>query len=92
VPTGEVGLLPSEARLHEPRVALDGGGDGLDVLRRVTAQAALWLAHGGTLLAEISDRQEQAACDTAWRGGLVPRVARSAELAATVLLASATTG
>jgi release factor glutamine methyltransferase len=92
VPTGEVGLLPAEARLHEPRVALDGGGDGLDVLRRVTAQAALWLAEGGTLLAEISDRQEQAACDTARRGGLVPRVARSAELAATVLLASRTTG
>ena len=91
VPTGEVGLLPGEARLHEPHVALDGGGDGLDVLRRVTAQAALWLAEGGTLLAEISDRQEQAACDTARRGGLVPRVARSAGLAATVLLASRTT-
>ncbi|MER6983079.1 putative protein N(5)-glutamine methyltransferase, partial [Streptomyces carpinensis] len=36
VPTGEVGLLPSEARDHEPPVALDGGADGLDVLRRVT--------------------------------------------------------
>ena len=56
VPTSEVALLPAEARLHEPRVALDGGGDGLDVLRRVAAQAPLWLAPGGSLLVEISER------------------------------------
>ena len=35
VPTGDIGLLPAEARLHEARLALDGGPDGLDVLRRV---------------------------------------------------------
>ena len=35
VPTSAVALLPREAREHEPRSALDGGGDGLDVLRRV---------------------------------------------------------
>ncbi len=92
VPTGEVALLPAEARLHESRVALDGGGDGLDVLRRVAAQARLWLAPGGSLLVEISERQEKAACETARRGGLVPRVARSAELAVTVLIASKPTG
>ena len=92
VPTGEVGLLPAEARLHEPQVALDGGGDGLDVLRRVTAQASRWLAPGGSLFVEISERQEAQACDTAMRGGLVPRVARSAELAVTVLIATMSTG
>jgi release factor glutamine methyltransferase len=92
VPTSEVALLPAEARLHEPRVALDGGGDGLDVLRRVAAQAPLWLAPGGSLLVEISERQEREACDTARRGGLVPRVARSAELAVTVLIASKPAG
>jgi release factor glutamine methyltransferase len=92
VPTGEVALLPAEARLHEPLVALDGGGDGLDVLRRVAAQAPLWLAPGGSLLVEISDRQESIACITTRRGGLVPRVARSAELAVTVLIASKPTG
>ena len=92
VPTGEVALLPPEARLHEPRVALDGGGDGLDVLRRVAAQALLWLAPGGSLLVEISERQESEACDTTGRGGLVPRVARSAELAVAVLIASKPTG
>jgi release factor glutamine methyltransferase len=92
VPTGEVALLPAEARLHESRVALDGGGDGLDVLRRVAAQAPLWLAPGGSLLVEISEGQELQACDTTRRGGLVPRVARSAELAVTVLIASKPAG
>jgi release factor glutamine methyltransferase len=92
VPTGEVALLPAEARLHEPQVALDGGGDGLDVLRRVAAQASLWLAEGGSLLVETTERQEQKACNTARRSGLVPRVARSPELAATVLIASRSTG
>jgi release factor glutamine methyltransferase len=92
VPTGEVGLLPPEARLHEPLVALDGGGDGLDVLRRVAGQARLWLGPGGSLLAEITERQEQQACETARRGGLVPRVARSPELAATVLVATRPAG
>ena len=40
VPTGEVGLLPPEARDYEARVALDGGADGLGVLRRVAAGRA----------------------------------------------------
>ena len=48
VPTGEIGYLPPEARAHEPRAALDGGADGLDVLRRVAAGAAGWLAPGGS--------------------------------------------
>jgi release factor glutamine methyltransferase len=92
VPTAEVGLLPAEARLHEPRTALDGGGDGLDVLRRVAAEASRWLAEGGSLLVETSERQEQAACKTTRRGGLVPRMARSAELGATVIVATRPAG
>lgn len=39
VPTDEVGLLPPEARDHEPLTALDGGADGLDILRRVAEEA-----------------------------------------------------
>lgn len=92
VPTGEVALLPAEARLHEPRAALDGGADGLDVLRRVAAEAPRWLAEGGSLLVEVSERQEQIACQTASRGGLIPRVARSAEFGATVIVATKPTG
>ena len=57
VPTDEVSLLPAEARDHEPRVALDGGRDGLDILRRVAAAAPQWLTPGGRLLVESSERQ-----------------------------------
>jgi release factor glutamine methyltransferase len=57
VPTGALPLLPPEARLHEPRVALDGGRDGLDVHRRVTAGAPAWLAPGGVVLGEVGEEQ-----------------------------------
>ncbi|MEU6217462.1 putative protein N(5)-glutamine methyltransferase [Streptomyces sp. NPDC047022] len=86
VPTGDVALLPSEARDHEPRVALDGGLDGLDVLRRVTAEASGWLAPGGLLLVETSERQVAAAREAFLRGGLDVRLAVSAELGANVLI------
>jgi release factor glutamine methyltransferase len=85
VPTGEVGLLPPEARVHEPQVALDGGADGLDVLRRVTAAAPRWLAPGGHLLVETSERQAPQAVEIFARDGLIPRVTRSAKLHATVI-------
>lgn len=75
VPTEEVGLLPPEAREHEPLVALDGGADGLDVLRRVTAAAAEWLAPEGHLLVETSERQAPRAVEHFTRHGLLPRVA-----------------
>ncbi|MFB8348423.1 putative protein N(5)-glutamine methyltransferase [Streptomyces niveus] len=87
VPTGEVGLLPSEARDHEPLVALDGGADGLDVLRRVTAEAPHWLAPGGHLLFETSERQVPDAVGTVRGDGLAPRVVTSEEWEATVVVA-----
>jgi release factor glutamine methyltransferase len=86
VPTGEVGLLPAEARVHEARVALDGGTDGLAVLRRVTADAAGWLAPGGHVLFETSERQAADAVAAVTRDGLVPQVARSEEDEATVVI------
>jgi release factor glutamine methyltransferase len=57
VPSGEIALMPSEARDHEPRLALDGGADGLDVQRRIAALAPEWLAPGGVLIIETSERQ-----------------------------------
>ena len=57
VPTGELDLLPREARLHEPRSALDGGPDGLEVLRRAVAAAPAWLAPGGRVVCEASEAQ-----------------------------------
>ncbi len=86
VPTEAMGLLPPEARIHEPRMALDGGADGLDVLRRVTAAAPRWLAPGGYLLVETSERQAPQTVETFARNGLIPRVASSDELNVTVVI------
>ncbi|GAA2518627.1 putative protein N(5)-glutamine methyltransferase [Streptomyces gobitricini] len=88
VPTEEVGLLPAEARVHEARVALDGGEDGLDVLRRVTAEAPAWLAPGGKLLFETSERQAAAAAAVVAGDGLVPHVVTCEDLYATVVIAT----
>src|SRR5581483_3454111 len=86
VPTGEIGLQPAEARLHEPRVALDGGADGLDVLRRVIAGAPPWLAPEGGVLVETSERQAPRAAEAMTGAGLAPRVASSDEMGATVVI------
>ncbi|MFD9194735.1 putative protein N(5)-glutamine methyltransferase [Streptomyces phaeochromogenes] len=86
VPSGEVGLLPPEARDHEPLVALDGGGDGLDVLRRVAGEAPRWLAPGGSLLVETSERQAGLAVEILADAELIPRLEVSEELYANVVI------
>jgi release factor glutamine methyltransferase len=86
VPTDAIELMPPEAREHEPRVALDGGMDGLDVQRRIAAGAPLWLAPGGHLLIETSKRQAPQTVETFTRNGLIPRVTSSDELDATVVI------
>jgi release factor glutamine methyltransferase len=70
VPSAAVASMPVEAREHEPRAALDGGPDGLDVLRRVAAEAPLWLREGGRLLAEIAAGQAAAAVAALTAAGL----------------------
>lgn len=89
VPTEAIDLMPPEARVHEPRVALDGGADGLDVLRRVTAAAPAWLAPGGHLLIETSEQQAPRALDAFTRAGLAPRLATDTERGATVVIGTA---
>lgn len=87
VPTASIALMPGEARLHEPLVALDGGVDGLDVVRRVVAAAAAWLAPGGHLLVETSDAQAPRVVEAVTRHGLIPRVVTSDELETVVVIA-----
>jgi release factor glutamine methyltransferase len=86
VPTEAIGLLPPEARIYEPWVALDGGADGLDIVRRVIAEASQWLAPGGYLLVETSERQAPQTVETFTRNGLIPRVVGSDDLDATVVI------
>ncbi len=57
VPTARIQDMPPEARDHEPRLALDGGTDGLDVHRRVVAAMHDWLTPDGVLVIETSTDQ-----------------------------------
>jgi len=86
VPTVEIGMMPPEARLFEARVALDGGLDGLDLQRRIAAEASGWLVPGGWLLIETSERQAPITAGILERAGLTARVEHSAELSATVVI------
>jgi release factor glutamine methyltransferase len=86
VPSGSIRLMPPEARLHEPRLALDGGLDGLDVVRRIVAGAKRWLAPGGRLLVETSRSQTPASVAAFERQGLAARIVTSDELDATVVI------
>ncbi|MFI7034746.1 putative protein N(5)-glutamine methyltransferase [Microbispora rosea] len=86
VPTGAIGLLPPEARVHEPQVALDGGADGLDIVRRVVDEADAWLAPGGHLLVETSEGQARATTDAVSRARLTARLTYDEELDATTVI------
>jgi release factor glutamine methyltransferase len=52
IPTTDLAALPAEVAGFEPRIALDGGADGLDVVRRIAEDAAEWLRPGGVLVME----------------------------------------
>jgi len=86
VPTDAIARMPPEARLHEARVALDGGPDGLEVQRRLVAAAPDWLAPGGHLLVETSAGQAPQTAAIFARHGLTPRVVHSRKLDATVVI------
>jgi release factor glutamine methyltransferase len=85
VPTGDVRLMPQEARDHEPLTALDGGIDGLDVVRRLIREVGAWLRAGGCVAVETSERQAPIAADVVAAQGLLPAVVADDELGATIV-------
>ena len=87
VPTEEIQRMPPEARDHEHRVALDGGGDGLQLHRRVTAGSTDWLAPGARLLIETSRGQSGRTADLCREAGLTASVRRDASTQSTVVVA-----
>jgi release factor glutamine methyltransferase len=89
VPTDEVAFLPAEARDHEPLVALDGGPDGLSVLRRAASGAPGWLVPGGVLLVETSERQAPEMASAMASAGLGAHVHTDEEYGAAVVTGSA---
>jgi release factor glutamine methyltransferase len=86
VPTDAIATMPPEARDHEPRLALDGGPDGLDVQRRLVAAAPAWLRADGWLLVETSRAQAQATSAAFRAAGLVPEVVRDEDVDGTAVI------
>ncbi len=70
VTDGEYGSLQYEIRLHEPKVALTAGEDGLDVIRVIVDGAASRLKHGGGLMIELDPAQAAATEDLMRNVGL----------------------
>jgi release factor glutamine methyltransferase len=60
VPTAEIERLQADVRAFEPNAALDGGPDGLAVIRRLLAEAPDWLTPHGVVLLELSPEQADA--------------------------------
>ncbi|MEV6236421.1 putative protein N(5)-glutamine methyltransferase [Lentzea sp. NPDC051838] len=84
VPTDDIQFMPTEARDYEARVALDGGTDGLEVMRRVAEQAATWLKPGGHLMSETSERQAPSALAAFTAAGLQAHLVTSEDTTAVV--------
>ena len=59
IPSAEIETLKPEVRDYDPRLALDGGADGLDCIRRIAAEAGGFLQPEGRLLLEFGDGQAQ---------------------------------
>lgn len=71
VPTADLSDLPAEVGGFEPCVALDGGPDGLDTVRRIVADARSWLLPGGALAIEADTSNVKTAVNemAAWYEG-----------------------
>ena len=72
VPTGDLRLLPADVQRYEPRLALDGGADGLDLVRRIIAAAARLLRPGGWLVVEVGGDQDETLAPTLDAAGFDP--------------------
>ena len=57
IASAEIETLQPEVRDHDPKLALDGGADGLDFYRRLAEETPRWLRPGGVLMAEFGDGQ-----------------------------------
>jgi release factor glutamine methyltransferase len=69
IPTSLLPSLPLEIRLYEPIRALDGGKDGLEVIREIVRRASDILLSGGYLILEIGEGQSQAVRELFYENG-----------------------
>jgi len=71
IATADIEQLDATVRDYDPRVALDGGRDGLDCYRTVFQQAESMLKRSGQLIVEIDPRAHDAVVEEADRHGLI---------------------
>jgi release factor glutamine methyltransferase len=76
VRSGAIDLLAPEIARHEPRIALDGGADGLDAYRIILPQARRLLKRGGAFAVEIGLGQAEAVWAHAAAAGLSPEAVK----------------
>jgi len=81
LPTATVPELEPEVRAHEPRLALDGGPDGLALIRRIAATAQRCLKPSGALALETAGDAQAEAAAALLRGARLQAVAVRADLA-----------
>ncbi len=86
VPAAAIASMPPESRDHEPRATVDGGADGLDVVRRLAALAPGWLAPAGSVFVETGSDQAEAATAAFAAAGLTAVVRRDEDRGATVVV------
>jgi len=72
IPSGQIAALPAEVRDFDPRLALDGGADGLDYYRAIAASAPALLKPGATLVVELGIGQAQPVADLLLAAALSP--------------------
>ncbi|MEW4489862.1 peptide chain release factor N(5)-glutamine methyltransferase [Thalassoglobus sp. JC818] len=63
IPSAEIETLDPDVRDHEPRMALDGGADGLDLIRRIIDRAPDFLGPKGWLMMELDSSQADETCE-----------------------------
>jgi release factor glutamine methyltransferase len=71
IPSTEIAELMPEVRKFEPRLALDGGADGYQVLRRLVAEAPAHLAAGGVLACELGAGQSDQVAEFFEQAGFI---------------------
>ena len=80
LPSALVPELPPEVRIHEPRLALDGGADGLALIRRIATTARRYVRPSGALAVETAGGDQTEAAAALLRAAAWDRVAVRADL------------
>jgi release factor glutamine methyltransferase len=84
LPSGLIASLDPEVRRHDPRLALDGGPDGLDVIRHLVEAAPRWLTADGSLVLETAGGEQVAEVVALMRARGFARVETRPDLAGIV--------